>query len=151
MIKRVNLSQTHFVEEVQALLHKGHSVTLTVKGNSMNPFLKHDRDKVILNPCKSDDLQIGDFILALDTCNHYVLHRIVELQDKMFVLIGDGNYNASELVEQDKVIALVSAVIRKEKQYLCNNKTWKAYSWLWMKALPLRRYLLAICRRLNLI
>ena len=36
--------------EVARLISEGHTVTLTVRGNSMNPFLVDRRDRIILGP-----------------------------------------------------------------------------------------------------
>lgn len=43
--------------EVARLISEGHTVTLTVRGNSMNPFLVDRRDRIILGPFTDDDLQ----------------------------------------------------------------------------------------------
>ena len=45
--------------EVARLISEGHTVTLTVRGNSMNPFLVDRRDRIILGPFTDDDLQPG--------------------------------------------------------------------------------------------
>lgn len=36
--------------EVARLISEGHTVTLTVRGNSMNPFLVDRRDRIVLGP-----------------------------------------------------------------------------------------------------
>ena len=36
--------------EVARLISEGHTVTLTVRGNSMNPFLVDRRDRLVLGP-----------------------------------------------------------------------------------------------------
>jgi len=53
--------------EVARLISEGHTVTLTVRGNSMNPFLVDRRDRIILGPFTDDDLQPGVAVLARDT------------------------------------------------------------------------------------
>ena len=50
--------------EVARLISEGHTVTLTVRGNSMNPFLVDRRDRIILGPFTDDDLQPGVAVLA---------------------------------------------------------------------------------------
>lgn len=150
-MKKINLSQDIFLDEVKTLIEKGTSVTITVKGNSMNPFLKHNRDKVILSPFKINELRVGDFILAQDVYNRHVLHRIINKDKDSFTLMGDGNLKEQEKVSTAHVIAKVSTVIRKDRSYSCDSKIWKSYSHIWVKALPLRRYLLKILRLTNLI
>ena len=56
--------------EVARLISEGHTVTLTVRGNSMNPFLVDRRDRIILGPFTDDDLQPGVAVLARDLPPH---------------------------------------------------------------------------------
>lgn len=140
-----------FIEETIKLLKENHSITFVVKGNSMNPFIAHRRDKVIITPHKEEDLHRGLVILAYDTKGICVLHRIIDRKGNLLTLMGDGSINRTEQVYIDSVIGKVTTIIRKGKDYSCKGHRWKIYSALWMKALPLRKYLLAICRKTNII
>ena len=53
--------------EVARLISEGHTVTLTVRGNSMNPFLVDRRDRIVLGPFTDNDLQLNTVVLARDT------------------------------------------------------------------------------------
>ena len=45
--------------EVARLIKEGHTVTITVRGNSMNPFLVDRRDRVTLGDFTTEQLQPG--------------------------------------------------------------------------------------------
>lgn len=55
----------------------------------MRPFLEDNRDKALL--IKAKDIQVGDPVLAEVSPLHYVLHRIIQIEDDKVVLRGDSN------------------------------------------------------------
>ena len=50
--------------EVARLISEGHTVTLTVRGNSMNPFLVDRRDRIVLGPFTDNDLHLNTVVPA---------------------------------------------------------------------------------------
>lgn len=150
-MKRKSIPKNVFIEETAKLLKENHSVTFVVKGNSMNPFIAGDRDKVVIASHKEEKMKRGTLVLACDTNGIYVMHRIIDRKGNLLTLMGDGNLNITEQAYTDSVFGKVISIIRKNKEFSCEGYTWKIYSAFWMKALPLRRYLLAICRRINII
>lgn len=142
-------SNQQLIPEVVRLLEEGHTVTLRLKGFSMRPFLEDNRDKALLT--KSVAPQVGDPVLAEVASQHYVLHRIVAIEGDMVTLRGDGNLG----VEHCRLADVRGAVVgfyRKGRTTLERTDGWKwrAYSWVWMRLLPFRKYMLAIYRRFML-
>lgn len=133
--------------EVTELIRQGHTVTLTARGNSMNPFIADRRDRVILSPCAEDRLRPGDVVLALTDDSRYVLHRIVQRRGDELTLMGDGNLKQTERTDTHRVVGLLTAVIRKGRTYTTDSTAWQRYSRWWMRLTPARRWLLAIYRR----
>lgn len=134
------------LKETATLIAQGHTVTHLVRGNSMNPFLVDRRDKVILSPFTADDLVPGAFVLARDDSERLVLHRIIRRNGNGLTLMGDGNIIGTEETSTDRVLGLVTTVIRKEKAYSCQGRVWCRYSYIWTRLLPVRRYLLGAWR-----
>ena len=64
-------------------------------------------------------------------------------------LLGDGNLRTEHCKTED-IRASVEGFYRKGKEKLdrTDGKKWRAYSFIWMKLRPLRRYLLAFYRRI---
>lgn len=133
--------------EAARLISEGHTVTLTVRGNSMNPFLVDRRDRIVLAPFTPADLQPGVAVLARDTQARIVFHRIISRQGDDLTLQGDGNLRQTEHACVADVMGIMRSAIRKGKEYPCSGRTWQRYSYWWMKLTPLRRWLLAIFRR----
>ena len=102
------------MEEVRQLISEGHTVSFTVKGNSMNPFMVHMRDKITLGPWKDSDLKPGTVALVLDTRGSHLIHRIIsrgymtnpDTGEKVetVTLLGDGNVMQTETATLDNVL-----------------------------------------------
>ena len=134
--------------EIARLIAEGHTTTITVRGNSMNPFLVNQRDRIILGGFSADDLQLGASVLARDTTGRIVFHRIIHREGEKLWLQGDGNLTQTEETSVGQVMGLMISAIRKDKEYPANGKVWKRYSYWWLKLTPVRRWLLALFRRI---
>ena len=124
------------------------SVTFTVRGYSMRPFLEDRRDKVILAPPRKPE--IGDVVLAKIAENRYAMHRVINIKEGIYTMQGDGNPTyMSETFREADVIGIAQAFIRKGKVVQTSSTTWRIYSATWRMLKPLRRILLAIYRRIH--
>ena len=83
--------------------------------------------------------------------SHYVFHRIVAIEGEAVTLRGDGNL-AEEHCRLKDVKAGAIGFYRKGRKTMdrTDGWKWKAYSYCWTRLYPIRRYLLAIHRRLVL-
>lgn len=143
----VQLRNEIFLPKLIELINEGHTVTITARGNSMNPFIRTNRDKLVFSAV--NEVKVGDVVLAEISKGTYVCHRIVNIDGDTVTMRGDGNSLGTEQCQLSSVKAILTAVVRGRKTYdITASKTWKVYSWLWMHLLPLRRYLLAVYRRL---
>ena len=138
------------MEEIRTLVAEGKTVTLTVKGNSMNPFIVHLRDRMTIGPWKDEDIRKGTVALVKDTRGSYVIHRIIKRDKDRVVLLGDGNIGFTETATLDNVIGIMHNIDRKGRIWTPQSTLWRLYSWFWMTLTPLRRYPLALWRKLFL-
>ncbi len=120
----------------------GKTAVINLRGNSMRPFLKNERDKAILS-LATDDCHKGDAVLAEVTPKHYVLHRIVGIDGNNITLRGDGNLG-NEYCQTKDIRAKAVGFLRKgnSKPDLTTGIKWRSYSWMWTRLYPIRRYLL---------
>ncbi len=145
MKQAISFKNADFLPEVLKLIGEGHTVTLPLRGFSMRPFLEDGRDKALL--AKTTEPEVGDPVLAIIDKRYYVLHRIVDIDGDCVTLLGDGNLTPEHCKESD-IVASVVGFYRKGRKTLdsVNGVKWKAYSWIWMRLLPVRRWLLALHR-----
>jgi hypothetical protein len=150
MTKTIVKDKGLMMEEIRTLVSEGKTVTLTVKGNSMNPFIVHLRDRMTIGPWKDEDIRKGTVALVKDTRGSYVIHRIIKRDKDRVVLLGDGNIGFTETATLDNVIGIMHNIDRKGRIWTPQSTLWRLYSWFWMTLTPLRRYPLALWRKLFL-
>lgn len=144
--KKVSGNDAALFEEVGRLVNSGSRVVLPVRGDSMLPFIIGGKESVVLE-APSFPLGVGDVVLAHVAEGKHVIHRIVKTDGKRLKLMGDGNLVWPEHCTTDDVIAQAVAVVTaegKEKILTTNRWRWR----VWHTLLPIRRYLLAIYKRI---
>lgn len=146
----LEVSNAVFIPQVHRLLQEGHTARFRVRGWSMRIFVEHERDEVLLAPCKAHQLKMGDVVLAEVAPQQYVLHRIINIQANHFTLQGDGNVGIVEYCKHTDVLGVAVGFYRKGRTEpdLCSGLKWRVYSSVWLSLTPIRRYLLAAYRRL---
>ena len=112
----------------------------------MRPFLENGRDKAVLG--RPEGVGVGDVVLARIGDGRYVLHRIVSIDgDGGVVLLGDGNLS-TESCHMGSIVARALGFYRKGRSTIdsTSGMKWRAYSAIWMRLRPFRRYLLFVYR-----
>lgn len=144
---RVTLPNEVLLSEVARLIKAGGTVTIKVKGNSMLPFITGERDSVILR--RAGKLKRGDIVLAKLENGQYVLHRIIALNAQRITLMGDGNLYGTEKCPRTAIAGQAIRILRRGKTINCTSPAQRRWAALWRRLLPVRRYLLAIYRRIT--
>ena len=137
------------METVRELIGSGKTVTISLKGNSMNPFIVHLRDSMTLRKATDADIRKGTVALVLTDDGHYVLHRIFAVDGDVVTMLGDGNVEMTEKCTCANIIGVMQSLERKGHTITPDSFAWKAYSWIWDILVPVRRYPLALWRRLH--
>lgn len=148
--KKIKMENHAFMQDVAKRFKEGHtSVTFTVYGISMHPFLGSGRDKVVLTPPASP--AVGQVVLAEVLPRRYALHRIIRIEGDTITMRGDGNpLRMTEQFTADKIVGTAEAFIRKGRYVSTNSRKWRCYSAIWQACNPIRRLLLIIYRRIIL-
>ena len=149
-MKTIVKDKAIMMEEIRELISEGKTVTLTVKGNSMNPFLVSMRDQMTLGPWKDEDIRKGCVALVKDNRNNYLIHRIIARNEKTVILLGDGNIGFTETATMENIIGIMYSITRKGRTWTSDSFVWKLYSFTWMLLAPVRRWPLGLWRRLFL-
>ena len=142
-----------FFSRVCESLGEGGKVTFTVKGHSMFPFLRSGKDRVCLVKPESGGLAAGDVILFRFRGN-YILHRIYGIRKTpdgtpLYVTMGDGNTRGTETAEPASIVGvMVKRITPEGREWECGSQSWELCSLVWMKLLFVRRWCLAVLRRI---
>lgn len=121
------------IEDV--LLQNGKYIGPTV-GVSMLPLLKNRRDTVVIKP-KTERLKPLDVALY-KRGDAYVLHRVLKVVDKGYVIRGDNCYT-DENIPEDAVIGVLTEFFRKGKHVYCTDKKYLQYAERRVKTYKIRR------------
>ena len=143
-VRRMEVPNAVLLGQVKEAIREGHTATINVKGYSMRPFLEHCRDKVRL--ASFTDLKVGDAVLAEFSPDKYVLHRIIEIDGDVVVMMGDGNLRHKEICCKEDIVGIVTHYIRRGKTIPASDPRLQRRVRMWHKLLPVRRYLLYIYR-----
>ncbi len=120
-------------------------LVFTNKGVSMLPFLRQNKDIMIIEACESGELQRLDavlFIRGTGEKKRYVLHRILKNNpDGSYWIVGDNCFSG-ERVEREQIIGRLTAVVRDGKRISVEDKKYLLYVHLWCDFYPLRFFIL---------
>ena len=125
MVDYIDLKE--MLPSMQQTLSSGGEVSFTVAGNSMRPFLVHQRDTVTLK--KPEALKKYDVVLFSRPDGNLVLHRIISEKNDTFLIRGDNCYY-DEYVKSDNIIAVARNFIKKGKRIDVSNFGYKVYCFL---------------------
>ena len=133
-----------FFALVEEEIENGKPVRFRLKGNSMFPLLRNGKDMVILEKYHTNNLRPMDVVL-FHYKGSYVLHRIIQRAGDTLLIQGDGSIVATEQCNVKDVVGKVTNICRPSgKITSVENWRWKLYSFLWVKSIRLRPYLLKI-------
>lgn len=133
-MKVINRDNVTTFSVVRDILLEGNNVTITVNGQSMLPFFRSG-STVTLRPIRKEDFKKYAVVFA-DAGNHFVIHRIINIEANKVTLLGDGNIYGTESMDKERVYGVID----------CSAlHIFFAKIWLWMR--PVRRFPLAIFRR----
>jgi hypothetical protein len=144
----IEITQEWLFSETKEFLDKGENVTMRVKGNSMNPYLRSSKDVVVLSSFREEDLHPGGIVLFSYHGQH-IFHRIIGQKDGYYVIQGDGVCKNTEKVLLQDIIAAVRTIIRPDgREVSAQSFDARLYWQCWRCLRPFRRYLLWILRKL---
>ena len=135
---------------VTRLLGEGKSVTITCKGVSMLPLIRGGRDLVVVE--KKEAYRPGDIVL-FSIKGNYILHRIVAMDADCVTARGDGNWRGTERFTPADIHGKVVGIRRisrkgKERFIDPDSGSVKRFVKFWDFLFPVRRWILAVYRRL---
>ncbi len=142
------LSTKELMPLISDLLKTAERVRFTVKGNSMYPLLRGNRDEVEVVKC--DSIGKYDIVLYKRSDGSYVLHRVLKKDNGALSIAGDFEQELEHPVYENQVIAKVDNIIRAGGKVIsCTGKVYKIYCIVWAAVLKNRRKILRILKKLR--
>jgi len=112
------LSGALTVELMEAVFAKGALFRLTVKGSSMNPFIR-DGDIITISPVSRSPASLGKPAACLFPVNKKLLvHRLVARKGRHYLIKGDNTSGPDCLIDKEHIIGCVTSIERENKTTL---------------------------------
>ena len=127
-----------YMPVVRELLFQGRETAITVTGNSMSPFLIHERDEILISP-PDGTWKKGDMAFFVRDNGRYVMHRICKVEkngDCYFV--GDAQQLMEGPIRKDQIFGKITKVKRKGVWIDEKDFWWKFFERIWINIIPLR-------------
>ncbi len=121
---------------IYEIVSAGGCVKLEVKGISMMPMLRNERDCVLLK--KAENLFLYDVVLFRKANGKIALHRIVEINEDTYTIIGDNQYKFDRNIKRENIIAKAVEVHRDSK--CIGEVTIRNFGFFWYSTYPLRNF-----------
>lgn len=134
----IQITPNEFIPVMQKYFNENLSVTLTVTGNSMVPFLADKRDSVILSKYKNNAKK-GDILFYFRDDNRCVLHRVFKINDTGIFFVGDNQTVIEGPVSADRILAECNSVIRKGKLINESSFIWLFFKHIWINIIKFRK------------
>ena len=125
----------------EEILAQEGKLVYTNVGVSMLPLLRQGRDLFIVEKRGPDRLKAGDVVLYRRPPAQYVLHRIVEVREKDYVILGDNCVNREYGITDSDILGVMTGFVRDGKQHAVTEKGYRLYTWLCLHGAGLRIFL----------
>ena len=119
-------------------LEKNGELTYTNVGTSMMPLLKQSRDLFTVKRKGKKRCRAGDVVLYRRPPNKYILHRVIEVRPKDYVILGDNCVRKEYGITDGDILGVMSGYVRKGKSHTVNDRSYRLYSAYIMHTIPVR-------------
>ena len=124
------------------ILAVGAAFPLIVTGSSMFPFLKENRDTVVLQ--KTDRMKQGQIVFFRRKSGEFILHRIRKIYPNGLLLINGDAQAWCEVIHREQVLAIVKS-IKRDKRYIDPDSFLSVIlRCLWFPTRPIRPSILRV-------
>lgn len=132
-----------YISMLRELTEEGKEVSLLITGNSMSPFIIHQRD-VIYFSAPDRELRVGDMVFYQRDNGQFVMHRIWKVKNDGYYIVGDAQTVIEGPVRRDQIFARINAVRRKGKVIREGDFWWDFFEKVWIRLVPIRPVLVRL-------
>ena len=136
------LSYEEYLDKYQRLVR-------TNVGVSMLPLLRQGRDLFVVEKRGPGRLKAGDVVLYRRPPDKYVLHRIVEVREKDYVILGDNCVNREYGITDDDILGVMTGFVRNGKQHSVTERGYRFYASLWLHTAGARTFMKRTAARIG--
>ena len=121
----------------EELLNRDGYIIYTNVGFSMMPLLRQKRDVIEIKKKEPSRSRKYDVVLYKRD-KRYILHRVLKVLPDGYIIAGDHNTFIETDITDDRILGVMTRVIRNGKSITPDNFWYKVYVHLWCDAYPVR-------------
>lgn len=106
----------------------------------MLPLLREGKDLFFIEKKGAERCKVGDVVLYRRK-RQYVLHRIIEVRPKDYVILGDNCAIKEYGIKDSDILAVMTSFIRNGREHGVHELAYRIYSFVWLRSAPIRIYL----------
>ena len=129
---------TDRIVNYEEYIEKNGSLTYTNVGTSMMPLLRQGKDLFTITKRNGERCKKGDVVLYKKPPNKYVLHRIIEVRENDYVILGDNCINKEYGIKDSDIIGIMTGYVRNGREHSISDKSYRLYSFWTMKTMGIR-------------
>lgn len=141
--ERIWVDTRAYVSILRELTEAGKEVSLKIAGNSMSPFLVHDRDYILFKKPERP-LKKGDMVFYQRVDGSFVMHRLVRVKKDGYYMVGDAQTYIEGPLKREQIFARITQVKRKGVVIGPGNFWWEFFEHVWIRVVPLRPFFLRL-------
>ena len=122
----------------EEVLERDGRLVYTTVGTSMLPLLRQGRDLFVVEKRGPGRLRAGDVALYRRPPDKYVLHRVIEVREKDYVILGDNCVNREYGITDDDILGVMTGFMRNGKQHAVTEKGYRLYTFLMLHSVGVR-------------
>lgn len=134
-------STQEYIETLKFAVENGQEASMVITGNSMSPFLCHERD-VIYFKAPNAPLKKGDMVFFKRQNGQFVMHRLWKKKQGGWFIIGDNQSEAEGPISEEQIFAKVVRVKRKDHIIGPHHFLWFIFAHIWIHLIPFRRMII---------
>ena len=116
---------------IEAYLNKYGKMTYSNIGTSMLPILVQGKDLFTVQKKSKGRCRKYDVVLYRRSPHHYVLHRILQVREKDYVIRGDNCISKEYGITDKDIIAVMTEFVHNGKKHKVTDLDYKIYRILW--------------------
>lgn len=137
-----------YVSLQKELIEAGKEASMKVFGNSMAPFLIHERDYIFFQRPERE-LKRGDMVFYQRSNGQYVMHRIWKVKRDGYYIVGDAQQEIEGPIKREQIFARITKVKRKGQWIMNGDFWWDFFEKIWIHMIPFRRKLMWLYGRMK--
>ncbi len=110
------------------LLNERGTLTYSNVGTSMLPLLRQGKDLFTVTRKGAGRCRVGDVVLYRRPPDKYVLHRIVEVREKDYVILGDNCVMREYGIRDADILGVMTGYVRGGREHSTDECGYRLYT-----------------------